>query len=185
MLPDSKSRIFWPSVKVSVRAGIRPLGLISRNQLVEVSIGSGQSITPIRTVPSGCSWRCQSSPPCMGVYPTVSARTHQLSIGAPEIKGEKTYPNSSSAMEILIPLGVCVVYSVMSGLFAMVIVANGRLRVECARIDPILCRNKSMNRILVLFLKTCPYRNGDPGLLKLPAALLIGPITPPIPRFDD
>jgi hypothetical protein len=30
MEPDSKSRIFWPSVNVSVRAGMRPLGLISR-----------------------------------------------------------------------------------------------------------------------------------------------------------
>ena len=32
MLPDSKRRIGLPSVKVSVRAGMRPLGLISRNQ---------------------------------------------------------------------------------------------------------------------------------------------------------
>ena len=34
MLPDSKRRIFCPSVKVSVKAGMRPLGLISRNHLV-------------------------------------------------------------------------------------------------------------------------------------------------------
>lgn len=34
MLPDSKRRIFCPSVKVSVKAGMRPLGLISRKQLV-------------------------------------------------------------------------------------------------------------------------------------------------------
>ena len=32
MLPDSKSRIGWPSVKVSVSAGMRPLGLMARNQ---------------------------------------------------------------------------------------------------------------------------------------------------------
>jgi hypothetical protein len=30
-----------------------------------------------------------------------------------------TYPNSSSAMEILIPLGVCAVYSVISGRLLM------------------------------------------------------------------
>lgn len=29
--PDSKRRIFWPSLKVSVRAGMRPLGLMARN----------------------------------------------------------------------------------------------------------------------------------------------------------
>lgn len=29
--------------------------------------------------------------------------------------GQCTHPNSSSRMEILIPFGVCVVYSVMSG----------------------------------------------------------------------
>ena len=28
--PDSKRRIVWPSEKVSVRAGIRPLGLMAR-----------------------------------------------------------------------------------------------------------------------------------------------------------
>lgn len=32
MLPDSKRRIVLPSGKESVRAGIRPLGLIWRNQ---------------------------------------------------------------------------------------------------------------------------------------------------------
>lgn len=37
MLPDSKRRILDPSVKVSVRAGMRPLGLISRNHLDGIS----------------------------------------------------------------------------------------------------------------------------------------------------
>lgn len=32
MEPDSKRRMVRPSVKVSVRAGMRPLGLIARNQ---------------------------------------------------------------------------------------------------------------------------------------------------------
>lgn len=32
MLPDSKRRIVLPSEKVSVRAGMRPLGLMARNQ---------------------------------------------------------------------------------------------------------------------------------------------------------
>ena len=32
MDPDSNSRICLPSEKVSVRAGMRPLGLISKNQ---------------------------------------------------------------------------------------------------------------------------------------------------------
>ena len=32
MLPDSKRRMVWPSAKVSVRAGMRPLGLMARNQ---------------------------------------------------------------------------------------------------------------------------------------------------------
>jgi hypothetical protein len=81
----------------------------------------------------------------MGVYPTVSQPTTE-NRNRSERKERKTYPNSSSAMEILIPLGVCVVYSVMSGLFAMVNVANGCLRVEYARNDPILYRNKSMNK---------------------------------------
>lgn len=36
-------------------------------------------------------------------------------------------------------------YSVISGLFAMLNVVIGRLRVEYARNDPILRRNKSMN----------------------------------------
>ena len=30
--PDSKRRMVLPSAKVSVRAGMRPFGLISRNQ---------------------------------------------------------------------------------------------------------------------------------------------------------
>jgi hypothetical protein len=83
----------------------------------------------------------------MGVYPTVSANPEQIvEIDQREKKTKRPYPNSSNAMEILIPLGVCVVYSVMSGLFVMVNAVIGRLRVECARIDPILCRNKSMNK---------------------------------------
>lgn len=32
MLPDSKSRMGCPSVNLSVRAGMRPLGLMARNQ---------------------------------------------------------------------------------------------------------------------------------------------------------
>lgn len=31
MDPDSNKLIVWPSVKVSVKAGMRPLGLIARN----------------------------------------------------------------------------------------------------------------------------------------------------------
>lgn len=32
MLPDSKRRMVLPSLKVSVRAGMRPLGFMERNQ---------------------------------------------------------------------------------------------------------------------------------------------------------
>lgn len=32
MEPDSKRWMGWPSLKVSVRAGMRPLGLMARNQ---------------------------------------------------------------------------------------------------------------------------------------------------------
>jgi hypothetical protein len=32
MLPDSKRLIVLPSLKVSVKAGMRPLGLMARNQ---------------------------------------------------------------------------------------------------------------------------------------------------------
>jgi hypothetical protein len=32
MEPDSNRLMVWPSVKVSVRAGMRPLGLMVRNQ---------------------------------------------------------------------------------------------------------------------------------------------------------
>lgn len=32
MEPDSKRLMVWPSLKVSVMAGMRPLGLIARNQ---------------------------------------------------------------------------------------------------------------------------------------------------------
>lgn len=32
MLPDSNSRIVLPSLNVSVKAGMRPLGLMARNQ---------------------------------------------------------------------------------------------------------------------------------------------------------
>ncbi len=43
MEPDSKRRIDLPSLKVSVRAGMRPFGLMSRNQgsfwvFLEISI---------------------------------------------------------------------------------------------------------------------------------------------------
>lgn len=70
------------------------------------------------TALSGCSWRCQSSRLCRAdwIIALVNCRLSQEGVCL-------AYPSSSSAMEILIPLGVCAVYRVMSGRLIVAAVA--------------------------------------------------------------
>ena len=184
ILPLSNSRIGLPSSHLSVSAGIRPLGLISRNHgsfcaffensilctlygiLISISVShvrystspSPRSCTPDETTEedvrqgSGLPWLVAFADLNTSTVSTVllnyrlsrkgrrsrarkswlveQPKRHRSRKRGKQVRARKrdlvwkTYPSSSNVMEILIPLGVCVVYSVMSEVSAMVLIAS-------------------------------------------------------------
>lgn len=90
ILPLSNTRISLPSVNLSVRAGIRPLGLISLNQ--------GSFCVSLE------NW-----------MPVALYGRLQMHVNTSYWHGEwLSYPNSSSVIDILMPFGVCAVYKWIS-----------------------------------------------------------------------
>lgn len=105
MEPDSKRRIVLPS-SLSVRAGMRPLGLMARNQ--------------------GVFW----SPSLMEILTILYLRLIVLVLADLLLVPGCccNYPSSSSRMDTLTPFGVWVVYNVMS-------FSAGILIVRLAKVD--------------------------------------------------